>query len=453
MDESTNPPRMAMNRPIPSLAQGIGATKKSRSFSHSLASADWKAVFVVVTLVISTGAFITLLPGDYFAIEDAVHGEGIAQFIWVAIYVITFVLAWKRRHQLLSLCWSDKGLLALTGWACLSVLWSGMPAVTARHGVALIGTFVFGAYLAQRFTPKELLRLILWAFGITIAVSIFACILFPSYGIFVDELTGESAWRGVFSGKNELGRVIVFAMMGLATLSASVRSFWYLTAVIAGFWVVFMTNAITSVIYFPVALIIVFLVRRYQLHKGSRKKLIFLTSTLVILSAFVLYNRWESFTESVGKDPNLTGRTILWTLSVPHIAERPILGHGLDSFWYDPAGPVAELRAASGWREAPNAHNGIINLWIDVGLIGVLLFLWSYAGSIRNAIRLINANGSPEATWYFVFFVLLFLYGLTEISFLIRNEIFWILYISSALAVRGQTDRISTLRAARSTAS
>jgi len=198
----------------------------------------------------------------------------------------------------------------------------------------------------------------------------------------------------------------------------------------------------TSLIYFPVALFIVFLVRRYQLYKKSRKKLILLTVSLVLLSGFILYNRWDSFTESLGKDPNLTGRTILWTLSVPHIASRPILGYGLDSFWYDPAGPAKELRDASGWYEAPNAHNGIINLWIDMGLIGVLLFLWSYVGSLKSAFRLLHTSRSSEAIWYLVFFILLFLYGLTEISFVIRNDIFWVLYISAALAVRGQADRI-----------
>jgi exopolysaccharide production protein ExoQ len=448
MAEITNSGGVPMNRPTSFLPGALGPTRAER-FSHRLAATRWEVVFVVIALVISTGAFITLLPGDYFAIEDAVQGESAAQFIWAGIYLIILVLVWNRRHQLWSFCLRDKGLLALTGWACVSVLWSGLPAVSARHSIALIGTFVFGSYLAFRFKAKELLRLILLTFGVTIAVSILACLLFPSYGIFVDELTGDTAWRGVFSGKNELGRIIVFAMMALATVTANFRGFWFLTAAIVGLSVVFMTKAITSLIYFPVALLIVFLARRYQLYKKSRKKVIFLTASLVILSGLILYNQWESFTESLGKDPNLTGRTILWTLSVPHIATRPILGYGLDSFWYDPAGPAKELRDASGWYEAPNAHNGIINLWIDVGLIGVLLFLWSYVGSLRNAFRLIHTNRSPEAVWYLVFFVLLFLYGLTEISFLIRNEIFWILYISTALAVRRQADRIPVSRQTR----
>jgi len=441
MDETTNSSGVPMNRPTPFLAGALGPTQAGR-FSHQLAATRWEVVFAVVALVISTGAFITLLPGDYFAIEDAARGESAAQFIWAGIYLIILVMAWNRRHQLWSLCLRDKGLLALTGWACVSILWSGLPAVTARHGIALIGTFVFGGYLALRFNPKELLRLILWTFGITIAVSIFACFLFPSYGVFVDDLAGETAWRGVFSGKNDLGRIIVFAIMTLAIVTANLRKFWFFTAAIVGFCAVFMTKSMTSLIYFPVALFIVFLVRRYQLYKKSRKKLILLTVSLVLLSGFILYNRWDSFTESLGKDPNLTGRTILWTLSVPHIASRPILGYGLDSFWYDPAGPAKELRDASGWYEAPNAHNGIINLWIDMGLIGVLLFLWSYVGSLKSAFRLLHTSRSSEAIWYLVFFILLFLYGLTEISFVIRNDIFWVLYISAALAVRGQADRI-----------
>jgi len=448
MDELTNSVRVPIDPSIPILVRGANQVRAGR-FVDPISATGWESVFVVVALVISTTAFVTLLPGDYFAIEDAAHGESVAQFIWVLIYLILLASVWKSRRQLLLLCLRDKGLAVMTGWACASILWSGMPAVTARHSVALIGTLMFGGYLALRFPSRELLRLILWAFGITIVGSIFVCFLFPNYGIFVDELTGETAWRGVFSGKNELGRIIVFGIMTLATVSPKVQLFRFLPVVVVGLCVVLMTRAMTSLVYLPVALLLVFLIRRYQFHEGSRKKLVFFTAVLVILSGSFLYNRWDSFTESLGKDPNLTGRTILWVLSVPHIAERPILGYGLDSFWYDPTGPAKELRDASGWREAPNAHNAIINLWIDIGFVGVLLFFWSYIGSLRNAFRLLQENRSPEARWYVAFLVLLFLYGLTEISFLIRNEIFWILYIWTAVAVRRPRDHVvvsSTVR-------
>jgi exopolysaccharide production protein ExoQ len=446
MNESANQSGAQMNSPsvLPVGVLPRQKTGRTKAFAWTM---DWERLFVIATLVFSTGAFVTLLPGD-FGLEDAAQGEKAAQVIWSIIYLITIKLIWKRRQEFFTVLKRDKFLLALVGWGTASFLWSLVPSVTARHSLALIGTLFFGVYLTLRFDLRQRLNLIFLALAVTIAASLIACILFPDYGIAVDQFTDEKSWQGVFSHKNELAGVIVFAVMTLSVLKKGVIKLLYLPVLVGAFVLTLATRAMTSIVYFPLALLTTSFARRFQYKGKARKKLLVLVFVAIVLCGYGLYYNWENITESLGKDPNMSGRVLLWVLSIPQIAQRPIAGYGLDGFWYDQDGPAGEIRSGSGWLEAPNAHNGIINLWLDLGLIGVFLFLTSYSISLSNTVRLMIRNRSPETIWYLVFLLFLFLYSLTETSFMIRNDFFWILYISTAVAVRGELRQNRSIPAA-----
>jgi exopolysaccharide production protein ExoQ len=177
-------------------------------------------------------------------------------------------------------------------------------------------------------------------------------------------------------------------------------------------------------------------VRAFLRNPGMRKRIAAIALLMFSgLSAWTYYN-WENLTYSMGKDPWLTGRVGLWGLSMTWIADRPIIGHGFDAFWSSYYGPAAELRAAVGWLVAPHAHNGLINLCLDLGLIGVLLFLAGFAITFRRALAEARASGALESIWPVGFLAFYFLYCLTETSFLSRNDLFWILYVATMFYAR-----------------
>jgi len=436
MNESVNPSGAQINSSVSLPAGSLLGRKADRTRGLSW-SIDWESLFAVVTLALSTGAFVTLLPGD-LGLEYAAQGEKVAQVIWSILYLITIRLIWKRRQEFLNVLKRDKFLLVLIGWGTVSFSWSLIPTVTARHSLALIGTLFFGTYLTLRFELRQRLRLIFLALAITIAASLIACIFFPDYGIAVDQFTDEKSWQGVFSHKNELAGAIVFAVMTLSVLKKGLLKLVYLPVLIFAFALTLVTKAMTSIVYFPLVLLATSFAKSLQSRCKVRKKLLVWLFVAMVLCGSILYYHWEDATETLGKDPNMSGRVVLWVLSISEIAQRPVAGYGLDGFWSDPDGPARDIRSASGWFEAPNAHNGIINLWLDLGVIGVLLFLMSYAISLSGTIRLMIRNRSPETIWYLVFLLFLFLYSLTETSFMIRNDFSWILYISTALAIRGE---------------
>jgi len=76
----------------------------------------------ICILVLSTGAFVNLLPGE-LDIAHVEEGEIFAQILWVVLYLLLFFLVRKKLGELVRLVLQDKLYVLLLGWACLSIGW------------------------------------------------------------------------------------------------------------------------------------------------------------------------------------------------------------------------------------------------------------------------------------------------------------------------------------------
>jgi exopolysaccharide production protein ExoQ len=102
--------------------------------------------------------------------------------------------------------------------------------------------------------------------------------------------------------------------------------------------------------------------------------------------------------EALGKDPNMTGRIPLWVEAAHAALERPVLGWGYDVFWSRNSIEAQYIWQRIGWP-APNAHNGPLELALDFGLVGGLLYLFMVARIAWRALLALNDPGFPEAKW------------------------------------------------------
>lgn len=82
-------------------------------------------------------------------------------------------------------------------------------------------------------------------------------------------------------------------------------------------------------------------------------------------------------------------RIVLWAYRAEKIEDAPLLGVGLNSTrklkWKDvPPAPV-KMQAEHPWQIGWHAHNGFLEVWFELGLVGVILFLaagWAVNGYI-----------------------------------------------------------------------
>lgn len=406
-----------------------------------LASADHIAkkslaekAFVVCVLVLSTTAFVNLLPGES-GIEYEEQGKLFARILWSLLYLVMLVYVRKRVWELLRLMWQNKPVILLLGWAGLSIAWSIDRQVTIRHFIALFLSSFFAVYFSVRYSLREQVRLVSTTLAIVIVSSVGACLLFPKYGIYAESALDEPSWQGVFSGKNMLGKFAILAALILFLyLLREKRRMAAGAGIVLVFLVILLTRSKTPLVYFVAGILAFPFVRAFLRNPGMKKKIA--TIALLVfsgLAAWTYYN-WENFTYALGKDPELTGRVGLWALSMTWIADRPFVGHGYDAFWSDYYGPAADFRAASGWLVATHAHNGFINLWLDLGAIGVLIFAVGAAVTYRRSLELAKTSASMQGIWPVSFLTFYLLYSITETSFLSRSDLLWILYVATVLA-------------------
>jgi O-antigen ligase len=114
--------------------------------------------------------------------------------------------------------------------------------------------------------------------------------------------------------------------------------------------------------------------------------------------------------------------------------DRPWLGHGYNAFWLGDEGPSGIVRQIAGW-DVPGAHNGFLEIWLDLGFLGLALFFLGFAWHAWKAAQCFLREGNWEAAWPILFLVFLFSVNLAQSALLSPNYVFWILYVTISYRV------------------
>ena len=398
-------------------------------------------LFVIVVLLLSTGAFTNLSLNPNQAPTDDVSGIG--TLVTAFIYVITLFLLAKIPKFFSKLLVRQWPLLIIAAFTMASAYWSNAPAISFRHGVGLLFTFLFGLYLAFRYTLSDQLNLLVWVFG-TCMVGSFVFRFF-GLGTSVDARDGVPGWFGAFGQKNELGITMALsAIVFLLWRRVQPRHGWVaITGIIGSLTLVVLSQSVTAIIAAAVLLLILPALQ-WTMRRGVR----WIVSGLILLAAFgtglVLYaiDHFAEVTEMFGRNVTLTGRLPLWIFSAAIALQRPWFGHGYNAFWMQDEAAI-KIQHAVHWM-APHAHNGFLELWLEIGLVGLGIFAAGCGYYFWRSLRFLLNDGRPEAAWPFLFLVFTFIVNLTGVTFLYRNSIWMVLYAavaSSAISLRLTEDR------------
>ena len=138
---------------------------------------------------------------------------------------------------------------------------------------------------------------------------------------------------------------------------------------------------------------------------------------------------------SVGKDSTLTGRTDLWQLTTDMVWRQPWLGYGLGGFWQGLNGAESGyiLRAVT-WTPS-HPHNGYLQLLLDLGILGFVIFSIGFLISTVKAIKLVRSTTAAAALWPIVHMVQLLITSTTETQLFASNNVGWILYVAVAFSL------------------
>ena len=393
--------------------------------------------FAFLTILFLAGFMGVLMIGVFGVTPDSSsQGDPVEQALWSGFYLVAFVLLVLRYKLVLYAVTRNKVMWLLIALlvvlTLISVLWSHAPGATVRNSVALAGTTLIGAYLATRYTRREQLEMLAWALSIMAVLSLLYIVLVPG-GIAADPEGGVGI-SGVFGHKQALGKSMALAAMVFVILAASSRRRRWLAWAGCGVALVFVLLSESM----GALLLFITFVLLWPLYKALRWRYTaavpFLIAVVLVGSAaaMVLWVNADTLLVAVGKDPTISGRTIVWRAVWDMIREQPWLGYGYGAFWRGPDGPSALVWLATGYEFA-NAHNAILTVWLDLGLLGVSVFLLGLLWAILRAIACARYTGTADGLWPLTYLTFYAINGLVEATAPEGNNIMWVLFVMVAL--------------------
>jgi O-antigen ligase len=127
----------------------------------------------------------------------------------------------------------------------------------------------------------------------------------------------------------------------------------------------------------------------------------------------------------LGREPNLTDRVPIWN-ELLKIHEDPILGVGYESFWLGER--LIHMWQASGGAII-QSHNGYLDLYLNIGAVGLVLLIISIITGSIKAIKHLNYEYN-NAILRIIFIVIVVIYNWTEATFQPLNNMFVLLLFS-----------------------
>ena len=188
-------------------------------------------------------------------------------------------------------------------------------------------------------------------------------------------------------------------------------------------WLINMAQSSTSLVSLLIGIVLIVILGL----RGIRKEYVgsyFLLGILVCSIAEFGFGVSNMALEILGKDPTLSDRTEVWRdcLKIPI---NPILGAGFESFWL---GDRLKIMWAK-WYWRPNqAHNGYIETYLNLGLVGLFLMIGMLLSTFWKARREFLTN-FHFGRLRIAFVSLLVAYNWTEASFKALHPMWIVFYI------------------------
>jgi O-antigen ligase len=80
--------------------------------------------------------------------------------------------------------------------------------------------------------------------------------------------------------------------------------------------------------------------------------------------------------------------------------KRPFLGYGLGAFWQGLNGESGDVAISLGWTGIGYAENGLLELWLQLGAVGTIVYVAIFIGAVRDAVFCLSRKASAEVMWY-----------------------------------------------------
>ena len=354
------------------------------------------------------------------------EGNGFDRIVLSALMAMAIWILVARRFKWGEFFLRHWTLMALLAFALFSAFWSDFPGITAKRWFRDLGNYFVVLVALTDPHPAESVRTILRRVAyLLIPLSIVLTKYFPELGKQYDTWSGMGYYIGVATSKN---------MLGALCLVSAVFFFWDSVSR----WPERRQKRTKRILWIN-ALFLAMTARMTQLAHSTTSDVCIALGCLVILAAhmkffrrrpgvikflvpatFVLYlvidfgvGLGGSLAQALGKDATLTDRTKIWAFLL-NMHTNPIIGTGYQSFWLGDR--LMDFWQNSGLGHLNEAHNGYLEIYLELGLIGCVLTVGFLIASYRSICTRFSRQ-SELATLGIAMWLVLVFYNMSEAAF------------------------------------
>lgn len=356
-----------------------------------------------LTSAYATFAIFTLLAGQFWRNLLGWWGFGIVAALVIigAVWLIIAVKpdwTWRR---------VPKSTLVFLVIATLSIAWSYYPGASAL-GVALtLATTFVGVALALCLPWPRLMRslgsALKWLLALSLLFEFWVAAFvrqpllpnFPDFDASTEKLPMAFYWsrallfhggpvEGIVASRNLLAMASLLAIIAFGTMLASGAMrrgsgiFWL---IVAGATFALTRSATVILVAVVVAVALGFALWARRAGPDRRRGVYWAAGGALVASVTVLVVFWSRLLELFGKGEDLTGRLDIWNSVIGMITERPWFGWGWVGYWNPFVEPFTDLAVRKGVTYL-QAHNAWLDVWMQIGIVGLLAFAAIVIGAL-----------------------------------------------------------------------
>jgi exopolysaccharide production protein ExoQ len=368
------------------------------------------------------------------SVED---GSPLDALVFAALIAYGLCILYKRRFQLSLFRDQNVWLLLFLVYCFLAIFWSDFPFVAFKRWIKVLGHPVMVLVLLTERNPEAAVRRLLKRSAyLLIPLSILLGKYYPQFGRAYNFWTGAEYYQGVMTDKNALGHVcmivgVFFFWNALQALHNKKRkgrlSEFLLSAGFLGmtFWLLKMSSSATSVVTLVLGMLVVGVLGLPFLNR-RRIGVYLIVGGLVFVAVNSMFGIYENVVHSLGRNLTLTDRTNIWE-TVVKLQSNPILGVGFESFWL--GNRLEAFRfMLPGEAGIGEAHNGYLEIYLDLGFVGLFLFLTLLMATFYK-IRLDLLKRFELGRLRMGLFVAIVAYNFTEAAFVSVHFIYAVFFL------------------------
>jgi len=356
---------------------------------------------------------------------DMVEGDPIDRTIFIILILLSLIVLFRRKIEWKMFFKNNRWIIIWFFYCGISIFWSDFPVISIKRWIKEIGFFLGVLVVLTEKEPNEAVNTLLKRYSyILIPISIMLIYYFPTIGMSFAIDTGIMSYVGVAFGKNGLGAIcfisiyIFFYNIILARKESHISIFnkhimIYILYGLVSFILLIKVNSSTSLAAAIIGIGFLTLMRRKFVKNNL--KLISIFSIGILLSGIILqytFDIKEIFIESLGRDPTLTGRTLLWK-DLLHVPNNPYIGVGYGSFWLGKR--LAIIWETQIWKPM-QTHNGYLDVYLELGAIGLSLMMIIIYKSYKKLKEDLIID-YDYGIFQFGILIFILLYNITEASF------------------------------------